>query len=55
MCGQQYDLGNLRAGTEIACHCGNLLTINYPALEQISNGRRKNDQTSRLREAELQG
>lgn len=55
MCGQRYDLQNLRAGTEIACHCGNLLAVKSLALDRVSSGRRRNDQASRLREAELQG
>ncbi|MCP3954302.1 MAG: GAF domain-containing protein [Desulfobacterales bacterium] len=55
LCGQRYDLQNLRPGTEIACHCGNRLTVQEPDLDRNSSGRRKNDQTSRLRETELQG
>jgi len=55
LCKQRYDLANLRAGTEIACPCGNLLTVRAPEDTPRSNGRRKNDQASRLRETELQG
>ncbi len=55
LCGQRYDLQNLRNGTEIACHCGNLLTVQNSEHSKVPRGRRRNDQTSRLREAELQG
>ncbi len=55
LCGQCYDLQNLRSKTEIACHCGNLLSVKVSGQEKIPGGRRRDDQTSRLRETELQG
>lgn len=55
LCGQRYDLQNLRAGTEIACHCGNLLVVKGLTRDKAPSGRRRHDQASRLREAELQG
>ncbi len=55
LCGQRYDLQNLRSGTEIACHCGNLLSVKLAIQAEESGGRRRDDQASRLREAELQG
>ncbi len=55
LCGQDYNLHSLRSGTEIVCNCGGLLVFSESAQPRRARGRRRDDQASRLREAELQG
>ena len=54
-CSQIYDFNEYRENTEIACPCGSLLVFRHEREDSSTQGRRKSDQSSQLREVELRG
>ena len=54
-CGQNYDFNQYRENTEIACSCGSLLVFRHEKEDYESQGRRRSDQATQLREVELKG